>query len=339
MRAKLGELAAQFGCELIGDPHVEVSSVSALSKGVPGSLSFLANSAYKSDLASTAVSAVVIAAADVDDSPTASLVTDDPYLTYARIASVLCPLPSVVPGVHQSAVVSPSAQVAESAQISANVVVGDDAVLGEDVYVGPGCFVGDRCVIGAASRLIANVTLVQDVIVGTRTSVHPGAVLGADGFGNAKSDEGWIKVPQLGGVRIGDDVEIGANTTIDRGAIGDTVIENGVRLDNLIQIAHNARIGEHTAIAAMVGVSGSAIIGKRCLLAGQSGVVGHVVICDDVILGARAVATKDITEPGLYSAIFAAEPDSDWKQKVARFRRSESLVDRVSQLEKVIKKK
>jgi UDP-3-O-[3-hydroxymyristoyl] glucosamine N-acyltransferase len=266
------------------------------------------------------------------------LISDEPYLTYARIASVLYPPKLVSPGVHESAVLSPSAQIAESAHIAAHAVVGDESVVGEAAYVGPGCVIGDRCTLGAASRLIANVTLVQDVIIGQRTIVHSGAVLGADGFGNARSDSGWVKVPQVGGLRIGDDVEVGANTTIDRGAIGDTIIENGVRLDNLIQIAHNVQIGEHTAIAATVGISGSVVIGKRCSLAGRAGVAGHVTICDDVILGAAAVATKDITEPGSYSAIFSAEKDKDWKRKVARFRRIESLVDRVKQLEEANKK-
>ncbi|NOX67722.1 MAG: UDP-3-O-(3-hydroxymyristoyl)glucosamine N-acyltransferase [Gammaproteobacteria bacterium] len=338
MRAKLGELAARFGCELIGDPQVEVCRVSTLSDAGPGSVSFLANAAYTSQLRTTTASVVIVTASDVDACPTAVLITDDPYLTFARIASVLYPPTPVDPGVHASAVISTSAQVAASAQISASVVVGEDAVIGEDVFVGPGCVIGDCCSLDTASRLVANVTLVQNVTVGKRTIVHPGAVLGADGFGNAKTATGWLKVPQVGGVNIGDDVEIGANTTIDRGAIGDTVIENGVRLDNLIQIAHNVRIGEHTAIAATAGISGSAIIGKRCMLAGRVGVFGHVTICDDVILGAAAVATKDITEPGFYSAHFPAEKSKNWRQKVARFRRFDKLADRLRKLEEVNKK-
>lgn len=335
MRAKLGELAAQFDCELIGDPQVEVSRVSTLSGAGPGAVCFLANATYKPQLQATQASVVIVTASDADACPTAVLISDDPYLTYARIASVLYPPKPVDPGVHASAVVAPSAQVAASAQIAAAVVIGEDSVIGEDAYVGPGTVIGERCTLGTASRLIANVTLVQDVSIGRRTIVHPGAVLGADGFGNAQSDAGWLKVPQVGGVQVGDDVEIGANTTIDRGAIDDTIIENGVRLDNLIQIAHNVRIGEHTAIAATVGISGSAVIGKRCMLAGRAGVFGHVNICDDVILGAAAIATKDITEPGFYSGHFPAEKSEDWKQKVARFRRIEKLADRVKQLERV----
>ena len=206
MPAKLGELAVQFGCELIGDPQVEVSRVSTLSVAGPGSVSFLANNAaYKSQLQATAASVVVVTASDADACPVAVLISDDPYLTYARIASVLYPPKPVDPGVHASAVVAPSAQVAASAQIAASVVIGEDSVIGEDAYIGPGTVIGERCTLGAASRLIANVTLVQDVSIGQRVIVHPGAVLGADGFGNARTDSGWFKVPQVGGVQIGDD--------------------------------------------------------------------------------------------------------------------------------------
>jgi len=334
MRTRLGELAAQFSCGLTGDPQVEVSTVSTLNDATAGSISFLANPAYKEQLRSTRASAVVVAERDADDCPTAALIAVDPYLTYAHIAALLYPPIPVVPGVHASAVVSRSASVSDTAQIGALAVIGDDAVIGSHVFVGPGSIVGDRCRIASGCRLIANVTLVQDVRIGQRSIVHPGVVLGADGFGNARSDTGWVKVPQIGGVTIGDDVEIGANTTIDRGTIGDTVIHNGVRLDNLIQIAHNVEIGEHTAIAATVGISGSSVVGKRCMLAGRVGIAGHVSVCDDVILGAAAVVTKDIKEAGHYSAVFPVERDRDWKRKVARFRRIESLHDRVKRLEK-----
>jgi UDP-3-O-[3-hydroxymyristoyl] glucosamine N-acyltransferase len=338
VRLSLGELAAKFGCELIGDPDVVISSVSTLADSHAGSISFLANSAYKSQLLLTSASAVIVRSNDAGDCPVAAVIADDPYLTYARIATALHPVKSFSPGVHESAVVSSSANIAESAHIAAHVVVGDDVSIGEDVFVGPGSFVGDRCHVGSATRLVANVTLVQDVTLGRRNVVQPGVVIGADGFGNAQSESGWVKVPQIGGVKIGDDVEIGANTTIDRGAIGDTIIANGVRLDNLIQIAHNVQIGEHTAMAATVGISGSVIIGKRCLFAGRAGVSGHVTICDDTIVGAAAVVTKDIKEPGIYSSFFAAEKDKSWKRKVARFRRIESLNDRVAKLEKAAKK-
>jgi UDP-3-O-[3-hydroxymyristoyl] glucosamine N-acyltransferase len=194
--------------------------------------------------------------------------------------------------------------------------------------IGPDCVVGDDC------RFIANVTLPRKVQIGKRGLIHPGAVIGGDGFGNAMTDNGWVKVPQIGGVRIGDDVEIGGNTTVDCGAIGDTVIEDGVRIDNLCQIAHNAHVGAHTAMAGASGVSGSTTVGKRCMFGGQSGTVGHITLCDDVILSGRAMITKNITEPGVYASHFPSEKLSDWQKRVAKFRRIGGLYERVSKLEK-----
>jgi UDP-3-O-[3-hydroxymyristoyl] glucosamine N-acyltransferase len=250
------------------------------------------------------------------------------------MAAILHPPPEFVPGVHVSAVLAASAELGADVHVAANAVIGENCVIGDQVYIGPGCVIGDRVGVGERTRLLANVTLMHDVQLGARVIIHPGAVIGSDGFGNARSPEGWVKVPQIGGVVIGDDVEIGANTTIDRGAIDDTIIENGARLDNLIQIAHNVRIGEHTAIASMSGVSGSTTIGKRCMLAGQSGIVGHINICDDVIIGGATMVTKDIREPGFYAASFPAERDRDWKRKVAQFRRLDELHKRVRALEK-----
>ena len=334
MSISLGELAVRFGCELVGDPSATISRVATLLNADPECLSFFVNKAYREQLRQTRSAAVLVHPDDANDCPVNALLADDPYLVYARIADILYPLPALAAGIHKSAVVSPAAIVADTAQVSANVVVDDDSVIGAGVFVGPGVVIGPRCTIGSGTRLLANTTLVQDVQMGERCIVHPGAVIGSDGFGNAKSDGGWVKVPQLGGVRIGDDVEIGANTTIDRGAIDDTVIENGVRLDNLIQIAHNVQIGEHTAMAAFTGVSGSTIIGKRCLFAGQAGIVGHINICDDVVVGGATMISKDIREPGFYAASFPGEKAMDWKRKVARFRRLDELLRRVGALEK-----
>jgi UDP-3-O-[3-hydroxymyristoyl] glucosamine N-acyltransferase len=330
----LGELAVQFGVELVGDPAAKVSRVATLANADAESLSFFANKAYREQLRQTSATAVLVHPDDVKDCPVNALLADDPYLAYARIADVLCPFPDLAPGIHKSAVVASSASVPESTQVSANVVIDEDCVVGERVFIGPGVVIGPRCAIGDGTRLNANVTLVQDVRMGERCIVHSGAVIGADGFGNAMSDGGWVKVPQVGGVRIGNDVEIGSNTTIDRGAIDDTILENGVRLDNLIQIAHNVEIGEHTAMAAFTGISGSTIIGKRCMFAGQAGVVGHITICDDVVVGGATMISKDIGEPGFYTASFPAEKDKDWKRKVARFRRMDELAKRVRALEK-----
>ena len=334
MPISLGELATRFGCELIGDPDSVVSGVASLPNANAGSLSFLASEAYKKQLSSTKAAAVVLRPADAVDSPVAALLHDDPYACYARMAAVVCPPPEYAPGRHASAVVEASASVADSAHLAPHVVVGERATIGENVYLGPGTVIGPDCSVGDDCRLIANVTLARAVTIGQRGIVHPGAVLGSDGFGNAMSAEGWVKVPQLGGVRIGDDVEIGANTTVDCGAIDDTVIEDGVRIDNLCQIAHNVHIGAHTAMAAMSGIAGSTVIGKRCMFAGMGGAVGHVSICDDVIVGAKSFVSKDITEPGTYLASFPAEPAKDWAKKVGRFRRIQALQDRVKKLER-----
>lgn len=334
---RLGELAAEFGCELVGDPQIKVSRVATLSSANAGELSFFANKAYRDQLRTTCAGVVLLRAADADDCPVNALIADDPYLAFARIAGVLHAQPDLVAGTHASAAVSPTAKIAANVQLSANVVVEEDAIIEADVFVGPGVVVGPRCKIGRASRLLANVTIVQDVELGERCIIHSGAVLGSDGFGNAQSDKGWVKVPQVGRLLIGNDVEIGANAAIDRGALDDTVIADGVRLDNLVHIAHNVRIGEHTALAAQNGVAGSTTIGKRCMFAGQVGIDGHLNICDDVIVGGKSVLTKDIKEPGFYAGTFAAEKDKVWKRKVARFRRLENLVGRVQVLEKMAK--
>lgn len=333
-RVSLGDLAIRFGCDLVGDPAAVVSRVATLANAGSDALAFLANPAYRAVLRSTRAGAVVLRAEDAPDCPAPALVTDDPYVVYARIASLLHPPAAFAPGVHPSAVVAPSATISSSAHIGPHVVIAEDAVIDDEVVVGPGCVIGMKCCLGRGTRLHANVTLVEKVKVGERCLLHPGSVIGSDGFGNARGEEGWIKVPQLGGVRIGDDVEIGANTTIDRGAIDDTVIGNGVRLDNLIQIAHNVHIGEHTAMASLSGVSGSTVIGKRCMFAGQTGVVGHIRICDDVVIGGATMVSKDIREPGFYTGSFPAEKGSDWKRKVARFRRLDELTRRVAALEK-----
>jgi UDP-3-O-[3-hydroxymyristoyl] glucosamine N-acyltransferase len=339
MPIKLGELAAQFDCDLLGDPDVTIDNVAGLQNAGPASLSFLSNPKFRKQLAETRAAAVVLRAEDAEVSPVASLVSKDPYADYARMATVIHPPPRFAAGVDASAVVAAGAQVAASAHVAANVTIGERSTIGDNVYVGPGTVIGPDCSVGDDSRLIANVTLVRDVRLGRRGILHPGVVIGADGFGNAMTPEGWVKVPQLGGVRIGDDVEIGANTTVDCGAIDDTVIEDGVRIDNLCHIGHNVHIGAHTAVAGMSGISGSAIVGKRCMLAGQSGIVGHIRICDDVVVGGKAVISKDIKEPGVYAGTFTAELAAEWNRKVARFRRLGQLIERVNKLEKAGEKK
>ena len=257
MPASLGELATRFGCDLIGDPDAQVDRVGTLANASSQSIGFLANPAYRSQLLETRAAAVVLAEADAHDCPVAALIATDPYATYARIAAVLHPPDTHVPGIHPSAVVDASASVSDSAHVSANVVIGQDCSIGDGVYIAAGCVVGKGCSIGRDSQLLENATLVKNVRIGKRTIIHPGAVVGSDGFGHARSDSGWIKIPQIGGVVIGDDVEIGTNTAVDCGAIDDTIIEDGVRVDNLVQIGHNVRIGAHTA---MIGPSAAEVL-------------------------------------------------------------------------------
>jgi UDP-3-O-[3-hydroxymyristoyl] glucosamine N-acyltransferase len=334
MPITLGELATRFDCELVGDADVVVDNVAGLHNAGPRSLSFLSNPQFKEQLPVTQAAAVILRADDATDAPSAVLISDNPYAHYALMAAVVHPAPTHTAGIHSSAVVSDTAEIADSVHIAANVTIADRVRIGANAYVGPGSFIGPDCVLGDDSRLIANVTLARMVTIGPRCIIHPGAVLGADGFGNAMTPDGWVKVPQLGGVRVGSDVEIGANTTVDCGAIEDTVIEDGVRIDNLCMIAHNVHIGAHTAIAAMCGISGSTMVGKRCLFAGQVGTVGHINICDDVVVRGKAVVSKSIDKPGVYAGSFAAEPAQDWNRKVARFRRLGQLIERVAKLEK-----
>jgi UDP-3-O-[3-hydroxymyristoyl] glucosamine N-acyltransferase len=248
------------------------------------------------------------------------------------MTAMVCPEPVYPPGVHATATIADTASVAASAHIGASVVIGERSTIGENTYVGPGTVIGPDCRVGDNCRFIANACIVKNVRIGVRGLFHPGVVIGSDGFGNAMTSDGWVKVPQVGGVRIGNDVEIGANTTIDCGAIGDTVIEDGVRIDNLVHIAHNVHIGEHTAIAALAGFAGSTTIGKRCMFGGNSGAVGQITVCDDVIVLSQSCLSKDTTKPGIYSASFPAEPGKTWAKQVARFRRLEGLFSRVKKL-------
>ena len=334
MPISLGELAERFDCELIGDPDVRIETLGTLANAGSHALSFLASSVYKKQLSSTKAAAVILCVDDAPDAPCAALISDNPYASYARMAAAICPPPAYDPGIHASAAVASSANVAGSAHIAANAVVEDNAVIGANTYIGPGAVVGPDCVIGDDCRILANVTLVRAVSTGDRCIFHSGSVIGADGFGNAMTSDGWVKVPQIGGVRIGSDVEIGSSTTVDCGAIDDTVIADGVRLDNQIQIAHNVHIGEHTAMATGVAVAGSAHIGKRCMMAGMVGVAGHIEICDDVTVLGKAMVSKSIKQPGAYASMFPIEDVRTWNRRVASFRRLDKLIGRVGELEK-----
>jgi UDP-3-O-[3-hydroxymyristoyl] glucosamine N-acyltransferase len=336
MGVTLGELAAKFGCELHGAADPVITRVGTLSGAGPDAITFLANPAYRAQLAGTRAAAVILEERNRADCPVASLVHPQPYLIYARVASALYPPPAPRPGVHATAVVASDARVASTAEVGANVVIGEGATIGAGAVIGAGSVVGAGVSIGAGTRLGPRVVVLERVRIGARCTLHPGAVLGADGFGFAPDAGKWQKIPQIGSVVIGDDVEIGANTTIDRGAIEDTVIEDGVKLDNQVQIAHNVRIGAHSAIAAFAGVAGSTKVGKRCMIAGGVIVLNSLEICDDVMFTFGSVVTKSVDEPGKYSGQLPAEPAGRWQKNVARFRQLDSLADRVSAAERAV---
>lgn len=315
----LGELAVRFGLTLRGDPDVRVSHVGTLGKADSGSITFLANPRYRRFLKDTQAAAVVLDPKLADECPVPALLAKNPYAAYARIAAVLHPPTVMAPGRHSTAIVDSGASVDESASIGPHCVISAGAKIGARVVIGPGSVVLENATIGADTRLVANVTICADVTVGERCLIHPGAVLGADGFGLAPDRGEWIKVPQVGSVRIGNDVEIGANTTVDRGAIEDTVIEDGAKLDNQIQVAHNVHIGAHTVIAGCTGISGSTTIGKRVMIGGQVGIAGHLSICDDVVLTGRSFVTSSIHKPGTYSSGLPVEEASRFRKNAARF--------------------
>lgn len=330
----LGEIASALGAELRGDPDVRVSGLATLQAAGPGQISFLANPSYARYLAETRASAVIASAANAKDAPTNVLLLDNPYLGYACLSHWFDPAPVASPGVHPTAVIDPSATLAEDACIGPNVVVEAQADIGEKVVIGAGSFIGARSRIGAGTVIRPRVTLAHDVLIGQRCHILSGAVIGSDGFGFANEKGVWHRIAQLGRVVLGDDVEVGANTTIDRGAIDDTVIGNGVKLDNLIQIAHNVCIGDHSAMAAMVGIAGSTRIGRHCVFGGASGVAGHLEIADQVHLTGMTLVTGDIREPGVYSSGTSADTNRQWRKNAVRFRQLDALARRIKELEK-----
>lgn len=331
---RLQELAELLQAELRGAADEPVFGLGTLQNAGPGQLAFLANAAYRKQLADTAAAAVLLRPEDADGYAGNCLVVADPYLAYARLSHLFDRKPVAQPGVHPSAVVAPSAQVAASACVGPGVVIGEEAIIGENVTLGAHCFVGARSRIGKDGWLAPRVTLYHDVTIGERVVIQSGAVLGGEGFGFAKQDGEWLKIAQLGGVSVGDDVEIGANTTIDRGALDDTRIGNDVKLDNQIMIAHNVEVGDHTAMAACVGISGSTKIGRNCMLAGGVGLVGHIEICDNVFVTGMTMVTHSITEPGAYSSGTAMQPAGDWKKNAVRFRQLDDMARRIRVLEK-----
>tara|TARA_R110000772_G_C13308822_1_gene439647 strand:+ start:3191 stop:4204 length:1014 start_codon:yes stop_codon:yes gene_type:complete len=330
----LGELATFLGVELRGDPSLTVTGIAPLGRADASQLSFLANARYLGQLEQTRAGAVILRPDQAERCPVASLLAENPYLAFARATALFVDESPVEPGVHPSATVSPRATLAAGVSVGANVVIDAGADIGANVVLGANCVIGERCRIGAGTRLHAGVILYRDVVIGEDCTLHANAVLGADGFGFAPGPEGWQKIHQLGGVRIGDRVEIGACTTVDRGALEDTVVEDGAIIDNLVQIAHNCHIGKNTAIAGCTGLAGSTIIGANCTLAGGVGVVGHVEICDNVHVTGMTMVTKSITEPGSYSSGTPMASTRDWKRSAVRFAQLDSIQKRLAGLEK-----
>ncbi|HNW77746.1 MAG TPA: UDP-3-O-(3-hydroxymyristoyl)glucosamine N-acyltransferase [Candidatus Competibacteraceae bacterium] len=334
--ATLGDIVTVTGaCLHRGNAATVVSGIAPLHGAQPGQISFLISSRYRHLLAGTQASAVILAQEYADACPVPVLVATNPHLAYAKAATLFEPGLTRPPGIHPSAWVSPEAEVAADVWIGPQCTVEAGARIASGVQIGPNCVIGEQAVLGAGTRLVAQVTICHRVRIGCRVLVHPGAVIGSDGFGLAPDSGGrWLKVPQLGSVWIGDDVEIGANTTIDRGALEDTVIEDGVKLDNQIQVAHNVRIGAHSALAGCVGIAGSAHIGRHCMIGGGVGIAGHLDIADRVQVTGMSLVTKSISTPGAYSSGLAVEPNRLWNRISARLRRLDELFERVVALER-----
>ncbi|AIS15956.1 UDP-3-O-(3-hydroxymyristoyl)glucosamine N-acyltransferase [Pseudomonas rhizosphaerae] len=331
---KLGQLAEFLGATVSGDPEKIITGLATLQEAGPAQLSFLANPQYRKFLPDSHAGAVLLKAADAEGFQGDALIVPDPYLAYARISHLFDPKPRASAGVHPSAVIAADAQVDAAASVGPFAVVESGARIAAGVTIGAHCFIGARCEIGEGGWLAPRVTLYHDVRIGKRVVIQSGAVLGGEGFGFANEKGVWQKIAQIGGVSIGDDVEIGVNTAVDRGALADTVIGNGVKLDNQIQIAHNVQIGDNTAMAACVGISGSSKIGKNCMLAGGVGLVGHIEICDGVFITGMTMVTHSITEPGAYSSGTAMQPAAEWRKSAARLRQLDDMARRLKQVEK-----
>lgn len=330
----LKALADRFDLTLRGDPDHRVGTLATLASAGPGDVSFLANPAYAPDLEECRAGAVILDEKLAGRWSGNALISRNPYASWARVAALLHPQPAAEPGIHPSAAVAEDAQIAASASIGAHVSIGARTRIGSNVVIGPGCVIAEDVVIGDNSRLVARVCIGPQCRLGERVLVHPGAVIGADGFGLAMDAGRWIKVPQMGAVLIGDDCEIGANTTIDRGAIEDTQLAEDVRLDNQVQIAHNVRIGAHTAIAGCVGIAGSTRIGSYCMIAGACGIGGHLTICDKVIITAMSTVLDSISEPGEYGSGIPARAHARWKRILVRLGQLDDWARRLRRLER-----
>ncbi len=327
---------ARLGGELIGDAAVQLRQVATLEGAQPDTITFLANERYLGKLQQTRAGAVIVGESLRGALAIPHVVAVNPYAYFARVSALFNP--GAAPGVgrHASAIVHPGARIGDRVYVGALAVIEDGAIIGAGASIGAGCYVGAGSVVGEDSLLHPHVTIYRECTLGKRAIVHAGAVIGADGFGIAMDAGQWIKVPQIGRVQIGDDVEIGANTTIDRGAIEDTLIEDGVKIDNLVQVAHNVHIGSGTAIAACVGIAGSSRIGRYCRLGGAAGIAGHLSIADHVEISAHTLVMKSITEPGTYTGAYPTAPNREWRRNAASLRNLAELATRVRHLEQAL---
>lgn len=322
---KLSELVSELGGELLGDSGVDITAVGAMESATAAQITFLANPKYRARLAQSTAGAVILGEADRDATDRPRIITRNPYAYYARVAQKFSPPREYSPGVHPSAVVHAGARIAATASVAEFVSIGEHAVIGEHVRIGPGCHIGAGAEIGEGTRLAARVTVYEACRIGARGIIHSGVVIGADGFGFAPEGGAWLKIPQTGRVLIGDDVEIGANTTIDRGALDDTVIGNGVKLDNQIQVGHNVVIGDHCVMAGCVGIAGSARIGKGCMVGGGAIILGHLEVAERCTISAMTLITKSITEPGTYTSAMPFMKHEDWLKNAAQLRKLDSI--------------
>jgi UDP-3-O-[3-hydroxymyristoyl] glucosamine N-acyltransferase len=330
----LGEIATRLGARVVGGTGVLIEQAGSLEHAGPHHIAYYSGPRYRAQLAATRAGAVILGPREESATSLPRLVADNPHACFARAAQLLNPASLPVPGVHPSAQVHPSASVAPSAAVEAFALVGAGAVVGARAWIGAGAYVGEDVAIGEDCRLYPHAVVYRACRLGARVVVHAGAVVGADGFGMASEDGRWIKMPHIGRVLVGDDVEIGANTTIDRGTFEDTVIEEGVKLDNQIQIGHNCRIGAHTAMAGCVGVAGSAVIGRHCTFGGAAMILGHLSICDGVQVSAGTLISRSIQKPGTYTGIFPFDENASWLRNAALLRRLSELAARVGELEK-----
>lgn len=333
----LGELAQRIGARVVGDAGASVTGLGSLVNARAGDLTHLSSRAYRQFLPHTAATAVILKSEDLAQCPTHALVVDNPYLGFARVSLLFADRPELGAGVHGSAVVAPSARIGAQVSIGPNVVVGADCRIGDRVTVGPNCVIGDTCVLGDDVRLMATVTLYRRVRVGARSVIHSGAIIGADGFGFVPDERGrQHAIAQIGGVVLGEDVSVGASSTIDRGAIDDTVIGDGVKIDNQVQIGHNCSVGDHSVICGCVGIVGSTRIGRHCVLAGGVGVGGDrpIEIVDRVIVSGMTHVSRSIMKPGVYSGGVLHSATLRWKRNALRFAQLDVLAKRIARLEK-----